>query len=433
MAVRPLLIILLDGLGDRAVAEHGGLTANEAAFTPNLDALARDGSCGLLSPLGPGRAPSSERAHWSMLGYLPEEFPGRAVFEARGRGMVIGEWEIAAFAALRPAEWRGGQLWVSGRVGPADAADAAVLLSALGTVDDGRLRLALAPVGGGEAILRIAGGADDRVTDTDPFFRDRYPVLRPQALVPAAAATAGCVELWSRVAVRTLARHPVNRERAERGAPPLRVVTLKWWGRPRPAPAFRARHGVTGALIAASPFLAGLADAVGLAYEHCPETADPTADLRARLDLARVRLDAGDTFVFCHLKATDAAGHTKSPEIKRRTIALVDLALAGLADRFADAVVCVTGDHATPTTQAMIHSGDPVPFVVAGPGVRADLVDRFGELPCADGILGRLRGEDVMPVLLNAADRALFLGSRPAAVPAQTGAPAEVQPLIVEP
>jgi len=38
-----------------------------------------------------------------------------------------------------------------------------------------------------------------------------------------------------------------------------------------------------------------------------------------------------------------------------------------------------------------------------GPGVRADRVARFGEIDCADGILGRLTGADVMPVLLNAA------------------------------
>ena len=71
----------------------------------------------------------------------------------------------------------------------------------------------------------------------------------------------------------------------------------------------------------------------------------------------------------------------------------------------------------------MIHSGDPVPFVAVGPGVRADDVNVFGELACSRGILGRLRGEDVMPVLLNAADRGLFAGSRPTTVRAPSGHP----------
>jgi 2,3-bisphosphoglycerate-independent phosphoglycerate mutase len=287
----------------------------------------------------------------------------------------------------------------------------------------------LAPVAPGEAILRIAGGAHDAVTDSDPFFRDRAPVLRPRPLAPQAEATARAAELWSRRAVRSLARHPVNAARRARGAPPLSVVTLKWWGRRRPLPAFGERHGVDGTVVGASAFLRGLAELVGLAFTLRPETGDPAADLERRLEVARARLDAGDTFVFCHLKATDEAGHTKDPLAKLRTIESVDRALAGLAERFPETVVCVTGDHATPTAREVIHSGDPVPFLLRGPGVRADRVTRFGEIDCAEGILGRLVGGDVMPVLLNAADRPLFLGSRPTPIPHPMGTPAGGEPL----
>ena len=77
----PIVVLLLDGLGDRAHEVLGRRSGNEAAATPNLDALAARGSCGLLYAVGPGRAPSSEVAHWSLLGYRPDEFPGRAVFE----------------------------------------------------------------------------------------------------------------------------------------------------------------------------------------------------------------------------------------------------------------------------------------------------------------------------------------------------------------
>lgn len=133
--------------------------------------------------------------------------------------------------------------------------------------------------------------------------------------------------------------------------------------------------------------------------------------------------------MFCHLKATDEAGHTKDPAVKLRTIEALDPALAGLGDLFPDDIVCVTGDHATPTSPEVIHSGDPVPFLLSGPGVRADRVSAFGEMDCAAGWLGRLTGADVMPVLLNAADRPLFLGSRPTPVAAPAGVPADVEPL----
>jgi 2,3-bisphosphoglycerate-independent phosphoglycerate mutase len=159
-----------------------------------------------------------------------------------------------------------------------------------------------------------------------------------------------------------------------------------------------------------------------------PETDDPVDDLRGRVALARERLDAGDTFVFCHQKTTDAAGHTKDPNVKRDTIEALDAALGDVpTDR---AIVCITGDHATPASPDVIHSGDPVPLLVAGPGVRADAVERFGELDFAAGILGQLRGPDLMPVLLNAADRPLFLGSRPTPFEGADGYPALLEPLL---
>ncbi len=274
------------------------------------------------------------------------------------------------------------------------------------------------PARPGEGILRVAGGAHDGVTDSDPFLRDRQPVMRPAPLVPEAAATARAAEEWSRATVRPA---PDGR---------LTVVTLKWWGRLRPAPAFRDRHGLDGVVVGASPFLAGLARALGLRFVPAPEGDDPAAALGARLDRAREALDGGATFVLCHLKATDEAGHTKDPRAKRETIERVDAAFGGVAERFADAIVCVTGDHATPTAPEVIHSGDPVPFLLAGPGVRADRVAAFGELDLGAGILGRITGADVMPLLLNAADRPLFLGSRPTAVPGAAGVPAEVEPLL---
>jgi 2,3-bisphosphoglycerate-independent phosphoglycerate mutase len=426
--VYPIVVILLDGLADRAHASLGGRTANEVAVTPNLDRFAASGSCGVIYAVGPGRAPSSEVAHWSMLGYTPDEFPGRAVFEALGAGQEVDPEDVFAFAALRPAEQRDDGLWLTGRPRYGeDEADAAELIEACNGLEIDGLRFELSHLGRGEAVLRIRGGADDRVTDTDAFFRDRHPVLRPLPLVPEAEHTADAAEAWTSRTMEILADHPVNRGRADDGAPVFNVVTLKWWGRGRDCPTFPQRHGLRGSFIAGSRFLQGLARAVGLEPLDAPETDDGAADLGARLRLIGERLEAGDTFVLAHLKAMDEAGHTKDPAVKQATIEALDAELADLpTDR---AIVCVTGDHATPTYPDVIHSGDPVPFLVAGPGVRPDPVTTFGELDCAAGILGHLRGPDMMPVLLNAADRPLFLGSRPTLFPGADGYPELLEPL----
>ena len=413
----PIVVVLLDGLGDRAHDVLGGRTGNEAARTPNLDALCARGSCGVLYSVGPGRAPSSEVAHWSMLGYRPDEFPGRAVFEAVGRGQEVLPEHVFAYAALRPAERRDDGWWLTGRPDPdRDAEEAAALVGRCAEIEVDGLTFSLAHVWRGEAVLRVSGGADPRVTDSDAFFRDRHPVLRPQAVVPEAERTARAAEEWMRETMGRLAGERFN------------VITLKWWGRPMQVPSFLERHGVGGTFVGESAFLRGLGKYVGLEPVEEPETDDPVDDMRRRLALVRERLDASETFVFVHQKTTDAAGHTKDPRVKQATIEQLDAAMGELpVDR---AVVCVTGDHATPASPDVIHSGDPVPLVVAGPGVRADGVTEFGELTCTHGILGQLRGPDLMPVLLNAADRPLFLGSRPTPFDGADGYPAVLEPLL---
>jgi 2,3-bisphosphoglycerate-independent phosphoglycerate mutase len=412
----PIVVVLLDGLGDRAHDVLDGRTGNEAARTPNLDALCSRGSCGVLYAVGPGRAPSSEVAHWSMLGYRPGEFPGRAVFEAVGRGQEVSAEHVFAYAALRPAERRDDGWWLTGRPDPErDAEEAEALVERCAEIEIDALTFSLTHVWRGEAVLRISGGADPRVTDSDAFFRDRHPVLRPRAIVAEAERTARAAEEWTRETMRRLEGERFN------------VITLKWWGRPTQVPSFLERHGVGGTFVGESAFLRGLGAYVGLEPVAEPETDDPVDDMRRRLAHARERLDAGETFVFVHQKTTDAAGHTKDPRIKQRTIETLDAALGELP--FDRAVVCITGDHATPASPDVIHSGDPVPLVVAGPGVRTDDVTEFGELTCARGILGHLRGPDLMPVLLNAADRPLFLGSRPTPFEDADGYPALLDPL----
>jgi 2,3-bisphosphoglycerate-independent phosphoglycerate mutase len=400
--VHPIVVFLLDGLADRAHESLGGLTGVEAATTPNLDRLCGAGSCGVLYALGPGRAPSSEVAHWSMLGYRPEEFPGRAVFEALGRGQEVDADHVFGYAALRPAEHRDDGWWLTGRPAPErDAVEAERLVARCDGITVDGLTFSLVHVWRGEAVLRISGGADERVSDSDSFFRAWYPMLRPQPLVPAAERTARACEEWTREVMRRLDGERFN------------VITLKWFGRPKEVPSFLERHGVTGTFAAESAFLRGVGRCVGLA---------PVENPHVNVELVHERLDAGDTFVYVHDKRIDQAGHTKDPNAKREAVELLDAALTQLpTDR---AIVCVTGDHATPAYPDVIHSGDPVPFVVAGPGVRADRVREFGEATCAEGIFGHLRGPDMMPVLLNAADRPLFLGSRPTPFDGADGYPA---------
>jgi len=141
----PVMLVILDGLGDRPISDLGGLTPSEAAVTPVLDRLTQRGASGWHVPLGWGRAPSSELAHWAMFGYTGVPFPGRAVLEGIGAGVEVPTGIATTFAALRTSEEIDGRAWLTGRAGCEDHLDADALLGALGSRSVGVKRCSNSP------------------------------------------------------------------------------------------------------------------------------------------------------------------------------------------------------------------------------------------------------------------------------------------------
>jgi 2,3-bisphosphoglycerate-independent phosphoglycerate mutase len=98
------LLIVCDGMGDRLT---NGKTPLEAAKTPNMDYLAKEGICGIMDTVGTGVRPGSDTSHLSLFGYNPfEVYTGRGPFEARGAGVELKKGDVAFranFASLRKA------------------------------------------------------------------------------------------------------------------------------------------------------------------------------------------------------------------------------------------------------------------------------------------------------------------------------------------
>jgi 2,3-bisphosphoglycerate-independent phosphoglycerate mutase len=186
----PVVLVVLDGLGDRPSPQLGDRTPSEAATTPVLDSLARRGCSGWHLPFGWGQAPASELAHWAMFGFADVPFPGRAVLEALGAGLDVESSMTVAHAALRSSYVEGQRVWITGRAAAADESDAAELIDDLEPV----LRhhgATLRPLGSsGEALLSLTGHAAGAITDSDPFFEDFHPWLRVLPRDATAEATA---------------------------------------------------------------------------------------------------------------------------------------------------------------------------------------------------------------------------------------------------
>ena len=206
----------------------------------------------------------------------------------------------------------------------------------------------------------------------------------------------------------------MNRARARAGRPALDVLTTKWSGTREALPSFVELAGVRGAAVTDMRLYDGIAGLLGMARRRRPPGPDLAADVAARIDAAGELIAGGARFVHVHTKATDDAGHTKHPHAKREVLEALDPGLAGLEALAERAVVAVTGDHATPSVDGVLHTGDPTPLLVAGPTVRADGVTAFGERPARDGWFGVVHARELLPLLFGHANRPMFLGHRAA-------------------
>src|SRR5579871_1356404 len=91
-----IVLLVADGLGGLPI-ESGGKTELESARTPNLDACAREGVCGLSTPVLPGITPGSGPGHLGLFGYDPLEYRiGRGVLEALGINFHLDRRDVAA-------------------------------------------------------------------------------------------------------------------------------------------------------------------------------------------------------------------------------------------------------------------------------------------------------------------------------------------------
>lgn len=406
-----IMLVLLDGAADRQQPALGGLTPLEAAATPNLDALAAAGANARMYPIAPGVAPSSQQAHWSLFGYDQTVFPGRGYLEALGVGHTAEPGQVVFRANFAGVEERGGVFEIVERPDPREGALDLDGIDLDATIEGVDARFVFTDHLQGLLVLTPGPGAgplSHHVSDADPLAPG-WPVVAVQPFAEAAdpvaaELTARVVNAWMLEAHRRLAGRTLD------------FVLVKWAGAAPAVPSFRERFGLRGASLGAGPLYAGLAGALGMAHQELPaDLRDPRGDLERRLALGFELLGGDTDFVHVHTKVPDHVSHKKDPGLKVAALEKLDAALGGLVAARPwgdDLVIAVTADHATPSSGALYHSGEAVPLAVVGGAAGTDGVMSFGESACGAGLLGQLRGTDLMPVLLNAADRTGFLGDR---------------------
>lgn len=409
------ILLLLDGLGDRAYDELGNRTPLQAAITPNLDKLASMGANGLMHCGRQGMALPSENAHFTLFGYRPDEFPGRGYLEALGADIQIAEKETAFLAHISMLKPQDNTLLLIKDRPKLSRNEVAPLFSEIETFSFANLHFRLVPTQGVDAILILSAPSSRSVTDTLPFF-ENAPLIEPQPLAgfsddQIAIKTAEALKAYLVWCHKTLSSHQLNITRQKEGKNMLNgVVTLRP-GQRQTVEDFSSRWGLKGASLASGLVYWGLSQFLGLKCCKVKDSDDPGGDIFERLMQAK-GMGKDYDFIHVHTKVPDEAAHTKDFRNKVAAIEALDRGIGKTLDTLLDdeTLLVVTSDHSTPSSGSLIHSGEPVPVTMIGQGIRRDAVHKFSEVDCAGGALGYVQGSSLMYMVLNALDRIKLAG-----------------------
>jgi len=376
-----IVLLVMDGVGGLP-REAGGPTELQAAASPNLDAIAAEGCCGLLDNVLPGITPGSGPAHLSLFGYDPFQYDiGRGLLAALGIGFPIEEGDLAArinFCSIDP----GTGFVTDRRAGRIPNEKNEELVALLSAIEIPGCDVSVRTVKEHRAcvVFRAADLYDD-IDDTDPQTVNQDAPHPVEATDPRSEKAAGIVGEFVRQATEVLKdHHPAN------------GLLLRGFARAERIPLMPETYGLRCAAIASYPMYRGVAKLVGM--EVLDDAGDTIADEIACLERHFGEYD----FFFVHVKKTDSYGEDGNWDGKVRVIEETDEVIPRLR-ALAPTVLAVTGDHSTPCV-LQAHSWHPVPLAVWGAYVRPDAVAAFSEAACAAGGLGRQRGIHLMPLLV---------------------------------
>ncbi len=389
-----IVLLVMDGLGGLPRPEDDK-TELEAAHTPHLDRLAREGCLGQHYPVAIGVTSGSGPGHLGLFGYDPLRYEiGRGVLEAVGIGFNVTERDVCArgnFCTLdaqgRITDRRAGRI-------PTEVCARLVkkINDAQITVGDG-VEVFVEPVQDYRFVVVMRGdGLMGNIEDTDPQ-RTGAP---PLPAVARDAASQRAAELFNRWIAR--AGEVIRDEHPANG------LTLRGFAKEPGLPKFADVYGLRAGAIAIYPMYRGVAALAGMA-----RIAHDAHNAREQFEAA-ARVWNDYDFFFIHVKYTDSRGEDGDFEAKRAVIEEVDAALPILLDLKPD-VLIVTGDHSTPS-QLRSHSWHPVPLLLWAPATaRRDGSTHFGERACARGGLGTFYARDIMPLALAHAGRLQKFGA----------------------
>ncbi|MFL6481890.1 MAG: alkaline phosphatase family protein [Nitrososphaera sp.] len=412
-----LVYVLLDGIGDLPHPSLNDLTPLEAAYTPNLDTLARNGAMGRVISVGKGIAPQSDIAVFNMLGYSFKDgsYVGRGVIESIGCNIDFREGDLALrgnFATvddnMKVVDRRAGRV-----ISLQEAKSVCKTLSENIRFSDVDVSVTLEPTIAHRVVIRFRHARmklSDKITNTDPAYdkvegmgiakalsaEDIYiqESVAQEDTEPARVAAKMVNEFTTQV-VRLLKDHPVNRTRIATGKKPMNCILARDPGNKYPnVEPINKKYNLTVGGIVDMPVEIGISKVLGIKMFQ----AGDTGDYEQKAKVAAQGLKSLNA-IYVHIKGPDEFGHDGDARGKKKNIEDIDKRFFGTLMpelNQMDATIVISGDHSTPCIKKG-HSDDPVPLLVSGRRVKQDGSARFTENYARRGRLGLLMGADVLP------------------------------------
>lgn len=361
------IVILGDGMADRAVDVFDGKTILEVADKPTIDYMAQHGEMGMCKTVQDGMKPGSDVANLSVMGYDTKKcYTGRSPLEAASIGINMLDDDVTFrtnLVTLSDEEKYEDKTMLDYSAGEITTEESTQLIEALAKeLDTDKIKFYpgisyrhICVWNGGSMNIELTPAHDisDKVVGE---------------YMPKGEGAEKFIEMMKK-SEKILREHPVNKARNEKG---LNPATSIWpWGEgTKPSvDNFYEKYGKKGAMISAVDLLKGIAKCAGM---KSIDVEGATGNCETNWDgKAQAALDAlldGNDFVYVHMEAPDEMGHQGKPEKKKLAVELIDRKVVKflkneLEKRNMEYRMLIMPDHPTPIS-IKTHSSEPVPYII---------------------------------------------------------------------
>jgi 2,3-bisphosphoglycerate-independent phosphoglycerate mutase len=353
------IMLISDGMADRALPELDGRTPMQVAKKRNMDYIAANGRVGAVRTIPPGMDPGSDVAAMSLLGYDPRKYyTGRAPIEAASMQIPLEKHDVAFRCNLVSCD---GVNMVDYSGGHVSTEEARELITYIGERLGSRTLNFYSGISYRHIMVWRDGSPD--VMTTPPHNITGRPIAE---FLPEGDNDDKLRTLMFD-SLELLDNHPINRRRREAGKHPANMIWLWGQGLSLNIPSFFSKTGKTGSVIAAVDLVRGLGIAAGFNAPIIPgATGYLDTNFEGKAQHALAALKTHD-LVVVHVEAPDEAGHNGDIEAKIKAIEDIDRRTLGVLLDGLKATpkfrIMVTPDHATPIC-IKTHADEPIPFAI---------------------------------------------------------------------